>query len=497
MTANALPISRLVNVAVSLTPQAAQSQNLHTLLVLGNSQVIDTNERYRSYSSLSSIATDFGTTAPEYLAAALWFEQAPQPTSILIGRWAQTATHGRLRGATLTAAQQTLTNFTAVTNGGFTYTKDGGAPTNITALNLSTATSLNSVASLITAALTGVTVTWNSSYQRFEAVSSASTGTTSSISFWTAPGAGTDLSSLLGMQNVVGSGAYTVAGIVAESALAAATLFDANYGQLWYALMITGAVNSDHLAVGPFIEATTNKHVYGVSTQETGCLVSSDTSNIAYQLKALGLNKTAVQYSSYSAYAAASLLGRILTVDYTGNNTTITLMFKQEPGIAAENLNASQADALASFNCNAFILYNNNTAIIQNGVVSSGEFLDTITGTDAYAVDLQNDAYNLLYTSVTKIPQTDAGMHLIKTQLDQTSQRYVTNGLFAPGVWNAQGFGALNQGDFLETGYYTYAPPVASQSTADRAARKSVSFQIAAKLAGAVHSLQVNVTVNQ
>lgn len=496
MSTNALAVSRLVNIAVSLTPQGAQAQNLNTLLILGSTAgVIDVSERYRVYNSLDAVAGDFGSSAPEYFAAALYFGQTPQPTSLLIGRWAQSATHGLLRGATLSATAQALSNFTAVTSGGFTFTKDGGAPTNITALNLSTATSLNSVASLITAALTGVTVTWNSVFQRFEA-QSVTTGATSSLSFFSAPGAGIDLSALLGMQST-SSGAYVVTGIAAEAAIDAVTLFDANYGQKWYAVSVCGAADSDHLAIAQYIEGTSTKHLYGVTTQAAGVLVASDTTNIAYKLAALGYNKALVQYSSNNPYAVCSLLGRALTVDYTGNNTTITLMFKQEPGIVPENLNATQANALQAFKCNAFVEYANNTAIIQNGVCCSGEFIDTITGTDAWAVDLQTDLYNVLYTSTTKIPQTDDGMHLLKTQCDRTCERYVNNGLLAPGVWNAGGFGILKQGDFLPAGYYTYAPPVASQSVSDRAARKSVSFQIAGKLAGAVHSVQVNVSVNQ
>ena len=44
----------------------------------------------------------------------------------------------------------------------------------------------------------------------------------------------------------------------------------------------------------------------------------------------------------------ASLLGRMLTVNFNANNTTITLMYKQEPGIVAETLSSSQADTLAA-----------------------------------------------------------------------------------------------------------------------------------------------------
>lgn len=490
-----LPVTRLINVAVQLTPAAAQAQNLSTLLLLGASSVIDVVERYRDYNTLSAVASDFGTSAVEYLAAALWFQQAPQPTTLKIGRWAKTAAQGRLRGGTLSAAQQTLGNFTSVASGGFTYTKNGGAPTSVTAINLSGAANLNAVAALITAALSGATMVWNSVFQRFE-LTSSTTGATSSISFLTAPGSGTDISGILGMLSS-SSGAYRADGIAAETAVACVTLFDDNYGQAWYATVMPEASNAEHLTVAALIEATTTKHIYGVTTQEAATLVAAATTDIAYQLKQFNYNKTLVQYSSSSPYAVVSLLSRIMTVDYTGNNTTITLMYKQEPGIVAESINSTQANSLTAKNCNVFVNYNNSTAIVQNGVCVSGTFIDVITGTDWLAVTLQNSLYNLLYTSAAKIPQTDSGMQLLGTTAEAVCAQAVTNGLIAPGTWNSGGFGTLVQGDYLPKGYYIFIPRVATQNPADRAARKSVPIQIGAKLAGAVHSVAINVTVNQ
>jgi hypothetical protein len=295
----------------------------------------------------------------------------------------------------------------------------------------------------------------------------------------------------------VSSGAYLAQGMAAETAVAAVTAFENQFGQSWYGLTICDAVNADHLAVAAYVSAATTKHIYGVSTQEAGVLVATDTSNIAYQLKQLGYNRAVVQYSSNNAYSANSLLGRILTTDYNGNNTVITLMYKQEPGIVAETLTSTQLNALEAFNCNVFVAYNNNTAIIEQGKVSSGAFLDEITGTDWLALSIQNALFNLLYTSPTKIPQTDVGNHILVTAIEGNCSQAVQNGLVAPGVWNSGGFGNLSQGDYLEKGFYVYAPPVASQSQADRAARKSVTIQIAAKLAGAIHTINAIINVNR
>jgi hypothetical protein len=495
----ALPIQRLIKTTVNLTPAAAQMQNISTLLILGSSDVIDTTERFRNYISIDGVAADFGTTAPEYLSAVLWFEQTPQPSTLQIGRWANAATAGKLIGATLSAAQQAIAVWTAVTAGAFKIAIDGGAAANVTGMNFSAQTNLNGVASVIQTALVaahaGMTVIWNDPYDRFE-IKSGTTGSTSAVSFLTAPGTGTDISGMLAML-ATSSGAYVSNGIVAETALAATTLFDQNYGQNWYGLTIIGAADSDHLSVAAYIEAATNKHIYGISTTEAGVISSTSTTDIAYTISQLKYKRSGVQYSSSNLYSVSSLFGRIMTTDYEANNSVITLMWKQEPGIVAETLNVSQITALEGKNANVFVAYNNNTAIIEKGTMASGDFIDIITGTDWLSLDVQTQVFNLMYTSPTKIPQTDAGNQTIITMIESVLSQAVRNGLLAPGIWQSAGFGALSQGDFLAKGFYVYAPPIAQQNASDRAARKSVTFQVAAKLAGAIHTVDILINVNR
>lgn len=495
MTAPTLPVSRLINVAVNLSPSAATTQNLSVLMILGSSNVIDTVERYRSYSDIGSVAADFGTTAPEYLAAVLWFEQVPQPSNLSIGRWAAVAAHAFLRGASLDSTEQLLTNFTGISDGKITYTLNGGSPYTTSAINLTGALNLPAVAAAITAQTPGMTVTWDSYYQRFQAVTAA-TGATASISFFSAPGSGTDLSHLVQMRST-DSGAYSAPGADVETAVNAVALFDLDYGQTWYGITVLGAVDADHLVIAPFVEALGNKHIYFITTQEAGVLVPSTTTDIAYQLSQLAYLRTWVQYSSLNAYAAVSAAARMLTTDYTGNNTVITLMYKQEPGIVHENLNINQVNALEAKNCNVFVAYNNNTAIIEQGKTSKGVFLDVVTGTDWLSLTVQQALYNLLYTSTTKIPQTDAGAMLMVGTIESVCAQGVINGLLAPGIWSTNGFGNLTLGDYLQKGYYVYAPKVSTQNLADRAARKAVPIQVAAKLAGAVHTIAMVINVNQ
>lgn len=500
MANQGLAVNRLISVSVSLSAAAAQGQNLSTLLILGSSLVIDLVTRLRNYTSISAVAADFGTSAPEYLAAVLWFEQSPAPSNVSIGRWADVNAAGQLYGAPLSGTAQAalLTSLQAISTGSLTISING-TPHSITGLDFTAISNLNGAAAVLQTALNGLvastTCVWNSVYGQF-IVTSGTTGASSAISFATAEGTGVDVGSPMGLRST-NSGSYVVAGQLAETAIAAVTLFDQEFGQQWFALTVIGAVDADHEAIAPYIEAgTSNLHFYGVTTQEAGCLVPSSTSDIAYILAQGNYSRTAVQYSSQNAYAVVSLLSRILTVDYTGNNTVITLMYKQEPGIVPEILTETQAEALEAKFCNVFAAYNNNTAIIQDGTCSSGDFIDEVIGAMDFAVTTQTALYNALYTSPTKIPQTDPGQHILATAIEATALQFVNNGFLAPGIWDSSPFGAVVYGQYLDKGYYLYVPPIATQSPTARAARQSVAFQLAAKQAGATHKASLAITIN-
>lgn len=490
-----LAVSDVVNVSVVMSPVAAATRNFGSLLILGSSAVVDTTERMRQYSNLDGVVADFGTSAPEYLAAKLYFGQTPQPSLLYIGRWAQTATSAVLHGGVLTTGQQSIANFTAVSSGGMRITVDGVLKS-LSAINLSGVTNLNGVASAVTTALAGAaTVVWNANLKRFD-VTSATTGATSTLSYASAPVSGTDISALMGLQT--GQASAPVGGIAAETLLSAVTAL-ADKSNAWYGLYVAAnsVADADHIAVAGFIEGTGNSRIYGVTISTTTVLDSTNTTDLASQLKALGYKRTFVQYSGSNAHAAASIFGRAFTVDFNGSNTTLTIKFKQEPGVVAEDLTETQAATLKAKNCNVFATYQNGTAIIQEGVMVNGYFFDEVHGTDWLQNDVQTAIYNLLYTSTTKIPQTDAGINRIVATINSRMVQARTNGLIAPGVWTADGFGALNSGDTLPDGFYTYAPPVASQSAADRGARKAPVIQCAIKLAGAVHSVNTIINVNR
>ena len=253
--------------------------------------------------------------------------------------------------------------------------------------------------------------------------------------------------------------------------------------------------DADIITVSAAIEASTVSRIFGITTDEATILDAATTTDLASKLKAAKYSRTFIQYSTSSRYAALSAFARAFTVDFTGSNTTITLKFKQEPGITYETLGTSQANNLEAKNCNVYVYYENDTAILEQGVMSNGDFFDERHGLDWLQNAVQTADFNTLYTSTTKIPQTDAGTTTRIANIELVLDKAVQNGLFAPGKWTGGPMGQLNTGDMLTKGYYPWAENVDDQLQVDREARKGVPIQVAGKLAGAVHYGSVAITV--
>lgn len=266
----------------------------------------------------------------------------------------------------------------------------------------------------------------------------------------------------------------------------------------WYGLSIAADLTDIEVdAVAALIEASDPVRMFGYTTQQEDSLSATSTTDTAYKLKNKNYRRTFVIFSSDNPYAAASVFGRAFSVNFMGTNTTITLKFKQLPGIAAEDLKISEASALKAKNCNVFASYNNGTSILQEGVMCDGAFFDEVHGLDWLQNHLETALWNLYYTSTTKIPQTPAGMNRQCTVLERACEQGLTNGLLGEGQWNGDSFGALETGDYLPKGFYVYANSLDDQAQSEREARKAPVFQIASKLAGAIHFADVIVSVNR
>lgn len=338
------------------------------------------------------------------------------------------------------------------------------------------------------------TLAKSSSHITLSAATLSGGATPSSVGYATA-GSGTDVSTLLKLDSA--NSQALVTGYNSETPAACAAVL-ANLSAAWYGLMFqasTQPTDDQNIAVSTFVEALDLTRIFGVTITNTNVLSDLVASDLASRMKAGAYRQSFCQYSQ-NAYAIASFFGRAFSVDFTANNSTITLMFKQEPGVSGEDLSENEALTLEDKRCNVFVDYVNDTIIIQHGVMSGSAFFDEIHGLDWLQNAIQTGVYNVLYTSK-KVPQTDAGVNRLTNAISAVCTQGVNNGLIAPGTWNADGFGNLSTGDFLKAGYYIFAQSVALQAQSDREARIAPPIQVAIKLAGAIQSVDVLVEVNR
>ena len=502
----ALPVRRIVNVSISLSPMAAQRRGFGILGVLGDSDVIAPDEGYRSYLTADAVSEDFGTDAPETLAAQAFFAQSPKPQGLAVFRWNNAPTAGTLQGARIEGGDFSEVQ---VAKGGFTVRVDG-ADIEVVA-DFSQAHDFDDVASIITEKLQG-----RGSATQAEGgilITSARTGSASSVAPATAPTAegATDMSDLLGLSAKAGAVA-TAGKSSAESLPEAVSRIMSDYGRAFYGLITATArtlTDEDRFAVAQAVEASEDAHIYGITLSDPALYATpytEEAEDIAAKLKRGQYARTIVFYTPapendaayrLNPYFAASALGRMFSVNFSGSMTTLTLKFKQAPSLQPSNLTTTQVTNLEGRNINVYATYENDTYIIEPGVMASGMHADERHGLDWLQDALQTGIFNVLYQSKTKVPQTDDGVGRIQAAIENVLQQGVRNGLIAPGQWNSDGFGSINDGDYLDAGYYVYAGSVNDQDQSEREARKSPAFQIAVKLAGAIESVDVTVSVNR
>ena len=198
--------------------------------------------------------------------------------------------------------------------------------------------------------------------------------------------------------------------------------------------------------------------------------------------------------------AMAAYMGRLMSVDFSGSNTTSTMQMKDlvnvqpDPGITQTVLNSCQ-----SVGVDCFASIGGLPKVFSNGGPNGEFFADNAYNLEWLTVALEMALFNVIATTTTKIPQTEQGVGLLKNAIIGVLQQAVTNGYVAPGAWNSPdtfGNPVTLVRNVAQTGYYVYSQPVANQSETARENRQAPLIQVAIKLAGAVHSANCIVEIN-
>jgi hypothetical protein len=490
-----LPLSDIVNVSIVVSPTAAVARGFGVGLLLGSNS-LTVESRIQAYTTAAQVLADTQLGAQEQAAANAYFGQSPAPTLLLIGNRFAAAQAGHLRGSS--GVTTTLATYNAVTNGGFDVVING-VLRQIFGLNFSAAGSLAAVAAIVqtalAAALASTTCTFTAA--GYFLITSPTTGTASTVGYAVAPTGGSspvDVSTLLGLTQV--SGALSVAGIAAESltqSLTASLIFNPTF----YGVSLTSTASlQDQKDAAAFCES--NKLLFWNATADANGPISSATSDIGFFFSNLGYNRTVTFWDNVNAdlYEAVSAEARMAIVDYTQPNSVATLFGKQLPGYAVVNITETQRLALEAKHYNYYASFGSPVgfAMVAQGVVANGRFIDEVIGLDWLQATVQTAAFNVIATSTTRIPNTNTGAAMIVQGATAGFNAALNNGLIAPGFWTGAPVGEIKTGDWLPLGFYIYAAPVATETAGARAARQAPAITAICIGAGAIQSCSITVT---
>ena len=488
-----IPESSIVNVSVNVSQAAITQAGFGLICIFGNSTTLPSGQRYGLYSSMAGVAAVFSAGSAEYAAAQIVFSASPAPTQVMIARMFNAGPiPAELLGSA--APVTTLASYTAITNGAMNIVIDG-TPETLSGINLSACGSLNAVATTIQTAVAAVKVGSTVTYSNGQFIlRSGTTGATSTLAFPTAPGTGTDLSPLLGFYQA--AGATLTQGAVAETVAQALANVNTQYSNFYmFSLAYASPADADLAAAAAF--ALANQKIFGYTTSESTAVTAGNTTDIGSVIQATTNSRAFGLFDLASAnpYGVLAAFADAATVDFSGSNTAITLMFKQLAGVSISNISTTQKTTLDGKNYNYYVSVGGNPMLMK-GVMSDGSYFDQVQGLDWLANAIQASVFAGLYGSK-KVPQTDRGMASIMHWIEVVLQQGVRNGLLAPGVWNAAGVGQIATGQYLDKGYYAWCDTVNNQSQATRQTRIAPPVTILAKGAGALQGINIQINFQQ
>lgn len=406
-------------------------------------------ERTRVYNNLAAVAVDFAvTTSPEYRAAQAIFAQNPAPPTIMIGRCANKPTKVLSLSAITPTTQLNYTYTLQVRGQGFADQNvvftSGGAPTDaLWAAGIVTA--LNAVAG-----------------KNFTAAGAASpvTITGSAAGGWFSV-------EVINPNDMKISETEADAGIAAD--LIAITAENPN----WYGLGNTFNSKLIGVAAAAWIEA--NNRLFICQSQDTTTIITAaGNAELIDTIKTNAYTRTAGFYYPFpSMFPDFALLGRCLP--YTPGSET--WKFKTLAGVATFAMTATQRTNITARNGNSYESVA-GLSLTFNGMVGSGNFIDVTRGLDSLSSDISTSVFGTL-AGAAKIPYTDPGLATIEAAVRGAMKRATDRGILS------------NSPAFTVT-----VPVVANVSASDKTTRTLNNVFFTGKLAGAIHSANIQGVVS-
>lgn len=461
---NALPLSDIVDVTVTISPGLPSAPTFNTALIGGTSTIISSATRTQAYGSIAAMTTaGWSSSNPEFVCAQSYFSQSPAPQYVVIGRQDLTALQTLIPHSGNAGSNFAVGDIVLVVQGGAS-----GGLARVTAVASGAVTTL--------ALIPGSQGTGYATASALTATAQTGTGTGLEV-------------------DITGVG---------ETPLQALTQCRQANGN-WYAAYWTSAVDADHLVIAPYIESLNSPNSTYFLTTGDATVLNNTSGNLAATLKAAGYKRTYSQYATTQSgdfpnniYAGAAAMGYAMGANTGLPGSYFVLFGKTLVGVGAEPVNETTYQNITGNNCNVYVNYQNSYTVEQTGVSASGTLFTNIQQLDMLASDIQFSVMNVLVTQPV-VPQTNAGQQLVNNTINGACVRSAIRGFLGAGIWQGAtiNFGTstpfLTAGDPLPNGFIVGSPSFTTQSSGDRAAHKGMPTYVAVLGEGSIQSIVIGI----
>ena len=383
----------------------------------------------------------------------------------------------------------------AVTAGGFTINIDGSEK-QVTALDLSSATTQSDVAQTLQTQLTGTTVQYNSNLNAF-IITSGSTGDTSAVSV--ATDGAQNAATVLGL--TADAGATTSKGS-AELEPGANMDSIANVTQNWVSFTTMTEQDAETIeALAEWANNSNGEYLYCPYTTNENDTNPNAGSNLPKTLANANYEGVLLTFGGLEYAILAMSIGAC--IDWDRNNGLVTWAFKAQSGLVASVEDDATASDCVALKVNFYGKYatrNDEFIYYYQGAMIGGQFgfVDAYIGNLWLRNALQVSIVNGL-GQVGRVPYTDEGYTLIRAWCLDPINRALNNGTIDPGVTLSESQRAqlMNEigedvsAQIMTDGYYLM---VADPGASARVNRDTPTLGLWYTYGGSVHRLELPVT---
>ena len=487
-----LSISNVIRVTVQGVQRGRTPKNVNDV-ALFTPEKSNALGDYMYVTDPMSVAEAYGTDSLTYKMALNVFAQ---DANVLSGRGGLVVIP--MKDATNAVAASfetpsiTLADFADVDDG-ILGINVNGTLVQLTGLDFSNATTIADIASILQAGTNLVSIVADGDKIKFTSKKFGSSSTISLVSIESSEITGTDLTDA-DYLNV--SGGTSVSGAEATGE----TLADA-IARTYNTISYCGVMCAKYMSDAEVSEASASvsaKDLIFVNVWYS----TSDILGACYAIQQATQNKTRclvyTQGFEEAKLMMAAYVGRGFSVNFEGTDVSQTLNLKTLRNVLPD-LGISQTDYnnAKTSGVDLYVSYEGDPSVRSNG---ANGYFDTIYENTALKFYAIVALFNALKVTGTKIPQTEAGVTVLKNALGLVFKQFVRNGVIAAGQWNSpQTFGDPEtfRANIANQGWYVYSIPVAQQSQTEREARIAPYIQGACKRAGAIHEADVLILVEE